>query len=92
MGIRVTPVSIAACVHRKFNSYITRDYRRDLGAEHQPQYDADGTAVTVVGHAATIAAGEWITASGEWVSDRTHGNGFASSTGSSRFRLANGQS
>jgi exodeoxyribonuclease V alpha subunit len=29
--------------------------------------------VTVVGHAATIAAGEWITASGEWVNDRTHG-------------------
>src|SRR3979411_2741478 len=28
--------------------------------------------VTVVGHAATIAAGEWITASGEWVNDRTH--------------------
>jgi hypothetical protein len=30
--------------------------------------------VTVVGHAATIAAGEWITASGEWVNDRTHGS------------------
>ena len=29
--------------------------------------------VTVVGHAAVIAAGEWITASGEWVNDRTHG-------------------
>jgi hypothetical protein len=28
--------------------------------------------VTVVGHAATIAAGEWITAPGEWVNDRTH--------------------
>jgi hypothetical protein len=27
--------------------------------------------VTVVGHAATISAGEWITASGEWVNDRT---------------------
>jgi hypothetical protein len=27
--------------------------------------------VTVVGHAATIAAGEWITAPGEWVNDRT---------------------
>jgi hypothetical protein len=27
--------------------------------------------VTVVGHAATIAAGEWITASGEWVRNRT---------------------
>src|SRR5207247_8524639 len=26
--------------------------------------------VTVVGHAATISAGEWITASGEWVNDR----------------------
>jgi exodeoxyribonuclease V alpha subunit len=29
--------------------------------------------ITVVGHAATIAAGEWITASGEWTNDRTHG-------------------
>jgi hypothetical protein len=32
--------------------------------------------VTVVGHAATIAAGEWITASGDWVNDRTHGQQF----------------
>jgi exodeoxyribonuclease V alpha subunit len=26
--------------------------------------------VTVVGHAATISEGEWITASGEWVNDQ----------------------
>jgi exodeoxyribonuclease V alpha subunit len=32
--------------------------------------------VTVVGHAATISAGEWITASGEWINDRTHGPQF----------------
>ena len=32
--------------------------------------------VTIVGHAATIAAGEWITASGELVNDRTHGQQF----------------
>jgi exodeoxyribonuclease V alpha subunit len=32
--------------------------------------------VTVVGHSATIAAGEWITATGEWVNDRTHGQQF----------------
>ena len=32
--------------------------------------------VTVVGHAAIIAAGEWIIASGEWVNDRTHGQQF----------------
>ncbi|TVP83890.1 ATP-dependent RecD-like DNA helicase [Thioalkalivibrio sp.] len=32
--------------------------------------------VTTVGHAASIAAGEWITASGEWVNDRTHGQQF----------------
>src|SRR5580700_3150858 len=32
--------------------------------------------VTVIGHAPTIAAGEWITASGEWVNDRTHGQQF----------------
>jgi exodeoxyribonuclease V alpha subunit len=30
-------------------------------------------AVTVVGHAAVISAGEWIMASGQWVNDRTHG-------------------
>src|SRR5712675_2525912 len=34
--------------------------------------------VTVVGHAATISAGEWITATGEWVNDRTHGQQFKS--------------
>ena len=32
--------------------------------------------VTVVGHAAAISAGEWITAIGEWVNDRTHGQQF----------------
>ena len=31
---------------------------------------------TVVGHSATIAAGEWVTASGEWANDRTHGQQF----------------
>jgi exodeoxyribonuclease V alpha subunit len=34
--------------------------------------------VTAVGHAATIAAGEWVTASGEWVNNRTHGQQFKS--------------
>ena len=32
--------------------------------------------MTVVGHAAAIAAGEWIAASGEWVNQRTHGQQF----------------
>jgi exodeoxyribonuclease V alpha subunit len=32
--------------------------------------------VTVVGHAAVISAGEWITASGDWTNDRTHGQEF----------------
>jgi exodeoxyribonuclease V alpha subunit len=32
--------------------------------------------VTVIGHAASISAGEWITATGEWVVDRTHGQQF----------------
>src|SRR5246500_2584585 len=32
--------------------------------------------VTVVGHAAIISVGEWITASGEWTNDRTHGQQF----------------
>jgi len=34
--------------------------------------------ITVIGHAAVIAAGEWVTASGEWVNDRTHGQQFRS--------------
>jgi len=29
--------------------------------------------ITVVGHAATIASGEWVQMSGSWVNDRTHG-------------------
>jgi exodeoxyribonuclease V alpha subunit len=32
--------------------------------------------VIVVGHAATIATGEWITASGEWINDRNYGRQF----------------
>jgi hypothetical protein len=32
--------------------------------------------VTVVGHAAAITAGEWITASRDWTNDRTHGQQF----------------
>src|SRR6266702_5225587 len=32
--------------------------------------------VTLVGHAAAISAGEWITASGNWINDRTHGQQF----------------
>jgi exodeoxyribonuclease V alpha subunit len=32
--------------------------------------------VTVVGHAAIISAGEWITASGEWINDHAHGQQF----------------
>jgi len=32
--------------------------------------------VTLVGHAATISAGEWVTATGDWVNDRTHGQQF----------------
>ena len=32
--------------------------------------------VTVVGHSATISAGEWITATGEWINDYTHGPQF----------------
>ena len=34
--------------------------------------------VTVIGHAATISAGEWVTASGDWVNDHTHGQQFRS--------------
>jgi hypothetical protein len=32
--------------------------------------------VTVVGHAATISAGEWLTVTGEWFNDRKHGQQF----------------
>jgi hypothetical protein len=33
--------------------------------------------VTVIGHAAVISAGEWITASGEWINDRRRWRAFA---------------
>src|SRR5712691_995545 len=32
--------------------------------------------ITVVGHAAVISAGEWITAAGDWTNDRAHGQQF----------------
>ena len=32
--------------------------------------------VTIIGHAAAVSAGEWVTASGEWVIDRTYGQQF----------------
>ncbi len=32
--------------------------------------------VTVVGHAASVAAGKWVQMSGSWVNDRTHGPQF----------------
>src|SRR5260370_28053745 len=32
--------------------------------------------ITVIGPAAVIAAGEWVTAPGDWVNDRTHGQHF----------------
>jgi exodeoxyribonuclease V alpha subunit len=32
--------------------------------------------VAVVGHAAEISAGEWVTVSGVWVNDREHGQQF----------------
>jgi len=32
--------------------------------------------VTVVGHAAVISAGKWVTAAGDWVNDHTHGQQF----------------
>jgi hypothetical protein len=34
------------------------------------------TLITIVGHAAAIAAGEWVTATGDWVNDHTHGQQF----------------
>jgi len=32
--------------------------------------------ITLVGHAAAISAGEWVTAAGNWINDRTHGQQF----------------
>jgi exodeoxyribonuclease V alpha subunit len=32
--------------------------------------------ITIIGYAAVIAAGEWVTASGEWVNDHAHGQQF----------------
>jgi exodeoxyribonuclease V alpha subunit len=36
-------------------------------------------AITVIGHAATISAGEFVQASGSWINDRTHGVQFRAS-------------
>ena len=36
----------------------------------------DRDLVTVVGHAAIVSAGEWITVSGEWINDSAHGQQF----------------
>jgi hypothetical protein len=33
--------------------------------------------ITIIGHAAIISAGEWVTASGDWVNDHTHGQQFS---------------
>jgi len=49
-----------------FNSF---DYRKRKARSHRD-------LATVVGHAATISAGEWVTASGDWANDRTHGQQF----------------
>jgi exodeoxyribonuclease V alpha subunit len=35
--------------------------------------------VTMVGHAASTAAGEWVQISGHWVNDRSHGLQFRAS-------------
>jgi exodeoxyribonuclease V alpha subunit len=35
--------------------------------------------ITVVGHAASIAAGEWVQLSGSWINDGTHGLQFKAS-------------
>ena len=43
--------------------------------------------MTVVGHAAIISAGEWVTASGEWINDRAHGQQFSSSMATGVGRL-----
>ena len=36
-------------------------------------------AITVIGHAAMISAGEFVQASGSWINDRTHGVQFRAS-------------
>ena len=49
---------------------------RTVSAFYAKRRNGHHELVTVVGHAATISAGEWITAAGEWVNDRTHGQQF----------------
>jgi exodeoxyribonuclease V alpha subunit len=43
---------------------------------HSGQGAGHRDLVTVVGHAAAISAGEWITAAGEWTNDRADGQQF----------------
>src|SRR5215469_7174916 len=37
------------------------------------------SSVTILGHAATVSAGEFVQASGSWINDRTHGVQFRAS-------------
>jgi ferredoxin len=65
-------LSCANCTMVCPTCFCTRSRRWLCDSEVRGHRDV----VTVVGHAATIAAGEWITASGEWINDRTHGQQF----------------
>jgi hypothetical protein len=51
-----TPTPSALSARSAANAWITG-----------PKMCADRDIVTVVGHAAAISAGEWITTSGEWI-------------------------
>ena len=55
-----------------FRGAAGRSAQQKVGVKARGHRDV----VTVVGHAATIAPGEWITASGEWVNYWTHGQQF----------------
>ena len=54
------------------------DHHRGYAASLIPKFD-HSPLITVVGHAATISAGEFIQATGVWVNDRTHGPQFKAS-------------
>ncbi len=56
--------------------------RNGFGARSRPKAavssacQAHRELITLVGHAAAISAGEWVTAAGNWINDRTHGQQF----------------
>jgi hypothetical protein len=60
-------------VARENRAHLHRPWYASAASERIKARGRRRKLVTVIGHAAVISAGEWVTASGEWINDRTHG-------------------